>query len=151
MIDRLPCPITGCPHSHGGSGNHFSSKSTLLRHLCHHDHQPTFYLADHSICSTLHCWYLHLLPHLLPYTMTYSCTPHSTPTPHITSSPLPPLHHPISHPPPLHNNLTHHHSHANFPELKLHHLHHPHQHQTPSPPQPPMMTPPPLLHALMTS
>jgi len=52
MIDRLPCPITGCPHPHSGSGNHFSSKSTLLCHLCPPDHQPTFHLADHSICST---------------------------------------------------------------------------------------------------
>ena len=51
MIEKLPCPITGCPHSHGGSGKRFTSKSTLLRHLCHPDHQPTFHLADHSICS----------------------------------------------------------------------------------------------------
>ncbi len=31
----------------------FYTKSTLLQHLNHSEHQPTFHLSDHSICLTI--------------------------------------------------------------------------------------------------
>ena len=65
MIDCLPCPSPGCNHSRTGPNRQHSSKSTLLRHLNHDDHQATFDLADQSICTVVDI---------------YSCTQHSCPT-----------------------------------------------------------------------
>jgi hypothetical protein len=52
MIDPLPCPVPGCHHSSTGSNRHFFSKSTLLRHLNHGNHQVTFHLANQSPISS---------------------------------------------------------------------------------------------------
>ncbi len=89
MIDRLPCPIPGCNHSRTGPEQHFSSKSTLLRHLNLDDHQTTFYLADQSICTAIDI---------------YSCTQHScptTPTRFFHSLNQLTLHNALHHPPPI--------------------------------------------------
>ena len=105
MIDRLPCPIPGCNHSHTGPNRHFPSKSTLLCYLNHDDHKTTFHLADQSICTIVDI---------------YSCTQHSCPaspkcffrslnklTQHnALHHPPPPIHSPLTtdHPPPTPTN-----------------------------------------------
>ena len=65
MIDQLPCPIPGCHHSRTDTNQHFLSKSTLLGHLNHDDHQATFHFADQSICTIVDI---------------YSCAQQSCPT-----------------------------------------------------------------------
>ena len=98
MIDRLPCPIPGCHHACTGTNRHFPSKSTLLQHLNHDDHQATFHLADQSICTIVDIC---------------SCTQQSCPTAptrffrslnELTQHNA--LHHQHNHPPPP----TNHHS-----------------------------------------
>jgi hypothetical protein len=143
MINRLPCPITGSPYSHSGSGRRFSSKSTLLRHLCHTDHQPTFHLADHSLCSTVGI-----------YTCCHTSCP-TAPTQFFRSLKDLLQHTTLHHPPPP--NLT-----TTATTTPLHHPHTPTQQfhpPTPTrqfsrvqiPPTPPSPPPPPDYESTMTS
>ena len=80
MTDRLPCPIPGCNNSRTGPNRHFSSKSTLLRHLNHDDHKTTFHLADQSICTTVNiysCLHPTFLPNLTNTLLPIPQRPHS--------------------------------------------------------------------------
>ena len=53
MIDSFHCPVPGCARSSSSTNTHsFTSRSTLLRHLNHTDHQHTFHLADQTICAS---------------------------------------------------------------------------------------------------
>ena len=64
--NHLPCPITGCNHSHGGTAHPFQTLTTLIRHLQSPDHQRSLHLLDHSICHNINL-----------YTCTHNnCAPH---------------------------------------------------------------------------
>lgn len=64
--NNLPCPITGCNHSHNGSAHPFQTITTLIRHLQSQDHQHSLHLLDHSICHDINL-----------YTCTHNnCAPH---------------------------------------------------------------------------
>lgn len=57
MNNQYPCPITGCKHSRASSRQqHFTTLTTLIRHLHSHDHSQSQHLLDHSICHEINLY-----------------------------------------------------------------------------------------------